>query len=230
MDNDSRNNWRREAVAVRLEAVRHAYGRAHKRSMPRSVFSKLLNIEGARYRRYERGELSMPLEVLAEVRALTGVSLDWLLCADVGGPSPGGPLAELLADVKTLGAISAADRLRFARETQAKNAIARVARMMRIPLATWRLYERGTLALPLPVAEEFAHRFSVSLDYLYRGELGNIAATVREKLLAEHPELSAATESSGTDNPTRGAGTKSPETRHPQRSGENCEIEPGASA
>jgi len=42
-------------------------------------FAKLLEIDGQRYRKYDRGEAFPPLDVLENIIDRTGVSADWLL-------------------------------------------------------------------------------------------------------------------------------------------------------
>jgi transcriptional regulator with XRE-family HTH domain len=140
-----------------------------------------LGVAAARYRRYERGEIQVPMSVLGEIRRRTGASLDWLIC----DMPPGQDVAIDNANHSTVG-----QRLRWARETQEPRVNA-CAELMRVPLVTWLRYERDETVLPLEVAREFAHRFSVSLDYLYEGRLTGVAPAVEEALVALYPPLLA---------------------------------------
>lgn len=144
-----------------------------------SQFARELGVPHARYGRYERAEVEPPLQMLRDIRMLTGISLDWLV-ADL----PEG-VRTLLDAART---ISIGQRLRWARETQEPwlNACAAV---MHIPAQQWERYEQDDDGLPVEVAMEFAHRFSVSLDYLYAGKLAGVAPAVMKTLLARHPEL-----------------------------------------
>ena len=167
--------------AFRLEIVRRHYGeKISRHTLSAAEFAGQLGIEGARYRRYERGEMEPPLEVLQLIRAMTGVSLDWL----VAGISRAGiELSQMVAPGITVG-----KRLRWVREIVVPS-ITECADLMSLPLELWIRYERDAEPLPLAVATEFAHRFAVSLDYLYRGELQRIAPALRAELLRRHPEL-----------------------------------------
>ena len=88
------------------------------------------------------------------------------------------------------------DRLRWARETQ-EPSLEEAAAVMGVPAQLWTKYEENQRKPPIEKMEEFAHRFSVSLDYLYRGQLVGIHEDVLSVLLKRHPEL--ATDSTGTD-------------------------------
>jgi transcriptional regulator with XRE-family HTH domain len=74
-----------ERFAVRLEETRKTYGRGLGRPrVTMAQFAEALGIAAATYRRYERAEMQPPLEVLAKLRLLTGVSLDWLIAEQSG--------------------------------------------------------------------------------------------------------------------------------------------------
>lgn len=47
-----------------------------------SDFAEALKIGDQRYRKYERGDAMPPPDILAEIRSLLGVSLDWLILND----------------------------------------------------------------------------------------------------------------------------------------------------
>lgn len=204
------------AFGARLEAVRRRYGRDTERPrLSMADFADELGVAAARYRRYERGEIQVPMAMLGEIRRRTGASLDWLVC----DMPPGQDIAIDKNNHSTVG-----QRLRWARETQEPRVNA-CAEVMRIPLAIWIRYERDEVALPLEVAREFAHRFSVSLDYLYEGRLTGVAPAVEEALVALYPPLLAgrlpsAKPASDTNNrrESRGSYNSSPATdRRPRR-------------
>jgi transcriptional regulator with XRE-family HTH domain len=198
--------------------VRRRYGKDTGRPRLSAVdFATELGVAAARYRRYERGEIQVPMAILGEIRRRTGASLDWLVC----DMPPGTDESVKDGDRSTVG-----QRLRWARETQEPNATI-CAEVMRTPLATWLQYERDQLALPLEVAREFAHRFSVSLDYLYEGRLSGVAPAVEAALVEQHPFLlrrsnpPSATPASGIGSrqaPTRGAYSNSRSTAGRSRS------------
>lgn len=170
------------AFGARLEVVRRRYGRATNR--PRLTmldFATELGVPAARYRMYERGERQMPLPLLTEIRRRTGASLDWLICDMPSGQD----FAVDNGNHSTVG-----QRLRWARETQ-EPMVNACAEVMRLPLVTWLRYERDEVLLPLEVAREFAHRFSVSLDYLYEGRLVGVAPAVEAALVELYPPLLA---------------------------------------
>lgn len=170
------------AFGSRLEVIRRRFGRATDRSrLSMSDFAAELGVTAARYRRYERGEAQMPYAVLAELRRLTGASLDWLIADMTPGQDP---------TTETSNRSTVGQRLRWARETQEPSADT-CAAFMRIAAADWVRYERDDLSLPLEVAREFAHRFSVTLDYLYDGRLIGVAPVVEQALVDKHPQLLA---------------------------------------
>ena len=172
------------AFGARLEVIRRRYGRATNRPrLPMNEFAQQLGITAARYRRYERGEVPMPYPLLTEVRRLTGASLDWLI-ADM--PPGDDVVAEPTANHSTVG-----QRLRWARETQCPD-ISKCASVMGIPLWEWIRYERDEATLPLEMARRFAHKYSVSLDYLYEGHLTGIAPVVEGLLVEKYPHLLSA--------------------------------------
>lgn len=184
------------AFGARLEVVRRRYGRATNRPRLSMLhFATELGVPAARYRMYERGERQMPLALLTEIRRRTGASLDWLIC----DMPPGQDVAIDNGNHSTVG-----QRLRWARETQEPN-VNVCAEVMRLPLVTWLRYERDELSLPLEVAREFAHRFSVSLDYLYEGRLVGVAPAVEAALVELYPPLLAGGPPSATRQSDRGS-------------------------
>lgn len=177
--------------ADRLEAVRKHHGRATGRpNLLRHAFAMELGLSPPRYRRYERGEVQPPLEALEAIRRLTGISLDWLIA---GLPRGNDPVADQV--------VSIGDRLRWARELQ-EPWLNSCAAVMNVAPELWTLYETDRTPLPVETAAEFAHRFSVSLDYLYRGLLDGVAPRVRKALEERHPTLRVATLQACTDTAT----------------------------
>ncbi len=70
--------------AERLAHTRTGYGKKiGDRDMHMGKFAAALGLEAETYRRYERGETEPSLAVLARVRDVTGVSLDYLVAGDV---------------------------------------------------------------------------------------------------------------------------------------------------
>jgi transcriptional regulator with XRE-family HTH domain len=67
--------------------------------------------------------------------------------------------------------------------------IEEVAAIMATEVATWQRWERSQDRPAVNVMIEFAHRFGVSLDFLYRGQLTGMAPEVWAAILALHPEL-----------------------------------------
>jgi transcriptional regulator with XRE-family HTH domain len=187
----TRDDALKQAFGKRLETARRHYGsRVGKPHITRTDFAKLMGLDRARYGRYERGETEPPLRVLEAIRRTGGISLDWLITGLQVGEQPNSVTRQ----------ISVGDRLRWARETQEPwlNACAAV---MGVNAPTWQSYEEDTVALPVDKAVEFAHRFSVTLDYLYRGSLDGVAEAVVEALLRAHPELAPAAPQPPATNP-----------------------------
>jgi transcriptional regulator with XRE-family HTH domain len=183
-----------EAFGRRLEAARRYYGR--RTGQPRikmNAFANALGLQARRYARYEAGELEPPLSVLDAIRRLTGLSLDWLI-SDL---PPGEANLPGLNSAATPG-----DRLRWAREILEPNAAA-AAQVMLVSIPLWNAYEAGQTPIPLTVAQEFARRFQVSLDYLYEGRLEGVTPRMRDALLAQHPQLSERARSHSIDTPLR---------------------------
>jgi transcriptional regulator with XRE-family HTH domain len=53
-----------------------------------SDFAKMLKIKDQAYRKYERGESMPPPDLLVDIRALLGVSLDWLIANEPISSAP----------------------------------------------------------------------------------------------------------------------------------------------
>jgi len=142
-------------------------------------FSRLLGYAENRYRRYESGESAVPVELLARIRKLTGLSLDWL----VMGQPPGFTITGSQPDYH-----ATAERLRWSREVL-EASIDKAARLMGIGATLWEAYENGSTPLPLEVAREFSLRFFVSLDFLYDGRTEGVHPLILAELVKQHPEL-----------------------------------------
>lgn len=171
----------RVAFGGRLEAARRHYGTQTGRpQLSRTDFAEDLGVQAARYRRYERGETEPPLLMLEKIRRLTGVSLDWLIAGQAQGSD-----AKMATPHRN---VTIGERLRWARETQ-EPWVPSVAAVMQVTAEQWRAYEENREPLPIETAIEFAHRFSVSLDFLLAGDLKGVAAPVLSALLQAHPEL-----------------------------------------
>jgi transcriptional regulator with XRE-family HTH domain len=170
-----------EAFGARLEAVRRYHGRRTGRPRIRCAeFADEIGVLEARYRRWERGEREPPLFALDAIRRVTGLSLDWLI-SDL---APGDVI------IPHLGVATPGDRLRWAREITCPSS-SEAARVMSIPTDHWAAYESGRTPIPLSVAQEFCHRFSVSLDYLYSGRMEGVHSRIRDVLLERRPQLLA---------------------------------------
>lgn len=170
-----------EAFGMRLEALRRYHGRRTGRPRIKAkAFADEIGVNAWRYRRWERGEMEPPLFVLRAIRRVTGLSLDWLVC-DL---APGDVIIPSFA-VATSG-----DRLRWAREFTHASA-SEAARAMSTPNDQWAAYESGRTQIPLTVAQEFCHRFSVSLDYIYEGKMEGVHPRMRDALLERRPQLLA---------------------------------------
>lgn len=166
----------------RLRAVRVAFGEMTGRlGISQEAFAQHIGIKANTYRRYERAEMEPPFAVLDRLRRLTGVSLCYLICGMKNG-FDGMAMRDMRAQI-TLG-----DRLCWARETQAPW-LEVAARTMGVSALQWQRWEENLDTLPVEKAKEFAHRFSVSLDYLYSGLLIGIPERVLRELLRAHPEL-----------------------------------------
>lgn len=171
---DLRDPVVRAAFARRLRALRKAYGaRLAQANYGPKEFAASLGIDSERYGRWERGEMEPPLGELANIGRVTDVSLDMLIR---GEESPGRaniiPARGLIEGDLTLG-----DRLRMARELR-EPAIDKAAETMNVDVSRWAAWEAGAEQPPIGKMEEFAHRWQVSLDYLYRGLLGGVALDI----------------------------------------------------
>jgi transcriptional regulator with XRE-family HTH domain len=168
--------------ARRLGAVRLAYGAVTGRSnLSRSLFASELGLEKNTYTKYERGESEPPLAVLAGVRRLTGISLDYLIAdLDQGIANP----AELTSECTA----TFAERVRWVRELYADD-ITEVAEKMGVSESTYKRWEDGREPMPDAKQQEFALRFNVSMEYLQRGLPVGIPFAALTLLREAHPTL-----------------------------------------
>jgi transcriptional regulator with XRE-family HTH domain len=168
--------------AKRLGAVRLAYGAVTGRpGLPRVTFALELGLERNTYSRYERGEVEPPLMVLAAVRRLTGISLDYLIAdLDQGIADPTELTGECTATF--------AERIRWVRELYADN-ITEVAEKMGVSASTYKRWEDGREPMPDAKQQEFAVRFNVSMQYLQRGLPVGIPSVALTLLRTAHPTL-----------------------------------------
>jgi transcriptional regulator with XRE-family HTH domain len=158
----------RAIFARRLRAVRRAYGASLGDPRLTAVdFARRLEISQQRYGRYERGEIEPPFAILSAIRHLTGVSLDALIAGELPGDGHMIPLDGLADDDASL---TLADRLRWTREIREAD-VREVAEVMRVKLRTWRGWEAGATRPPVEKMREFAHRFGVTLGWLYDGQI-----------------------------------------------------------
>lgn len=179
----------RTAFAGRLVALRRAYGRMSGQTpMPQARFARALGISAGRYRRYEAGDVEPPLFVLRQIREVTGISL----CSLVAGLPPGA--ADMLTPVDVEPPVTMGMRIRWTRMMMDAG-LAETAELMGCTERTWTGYEYGYSNPPASKMLEFAHRFSVSMDFLYSGSLLGLPDDVRAELLRLHPELSRQSDS-----------------------------------
>ena len=171
--------------------------------LSRAKFCRLLGLQEEQYRRYERGETQPTLETLSRIRELTGISLDYLICdADPGFADP----------VRLSGECHASfpERVRWIRELFEADDI-EVAEAMQISPELYRKWESGREPMPQDKMQDFAGRFSVSMDYLVRGLPNGVAPRVLSALLRAHPTL---WQEHCSDTASRGErGTKAPPVR-----------------
>ena len=195
--------------ARRLRLVREHYaGSTGEPNLAAGHFATRLGISAWAYRRYERGEIDPPMTVLQAIRAMTGISLDYLVCGRANGD-------DCLAGEEVLNRISLGLRLQWARQVF-EPILETCAHVMGVPPVQWRRYEEDVDPLPLGKAQEFAHRFKVTLDFLYRGSLAGLrqlAPAVLDELLRQHPELAAA-EAEAAEGWTRATRIDKAERRH----------------
>lgn len=171
--------------ARRLRAVRLAYGAGTgQRGLSMNKFARALGLSSQRYGRYERAEIEPPIGVLAEIRRLTGCALDMLIAGEL--PGDGNMIAsDGMTDDDD---ITLADRLRWTRSLLAPEGPREVAATMRVPLETWIAWENGLTRPPVEKMREFAHRFRVTLNFLYEGQINDpgIDPEVKAALVSRH--------------------------------------------
>jgi transcriptional regulator with XRE-family HTH domain len=179
----------RSGFARRLRQVRAVYGASQgKPGLSQADFVRALGIHitAAAYRRYDNGRIEPPMKVLAAVRRLTGISLDYLICGLPAG------VADLVTPSHE--EITPGMRLRWTRRLL-EPSIERIAHVMQVTPDQWQRYEDGTDPVPVRIGIETALRFGISLDFLYLGSLADsIEPKLLTALLAAHPELREVTD------------------------------------
>jgi transcriptional regulator with XRE-family HTH domain len=171
-----------EQFGKRLAAVRLSYGAVcGKKNLSRTDFAEALGMESAVYRQYERGDAEPKIALLVAVRALTGISLDYLIAdQDIGLPNPHDFGGECTA---TFG-----ERVRWARELYESD-ISAVAEAMGVSAQTYRHWETGRQPMPDDKQIDFARRFNVSMPYLRQGLPVGLQPAVLGLLQKAHPGL-----------------------------------------
>jgi transcriptional regulator with XRE-family HTH domain len=119
--------------------------------------------------------------VLAQLREVTGISLDFLIAGTtLGIEDPGTATLECTATF--------AERVQWARELFGASA-ADLAAKMQVPLTTYIRWETGRDVMPKDKLEQFAHSFSVTVQYLENGNPSGLKAQVLRQLQDAHPGL-----------------------------------------
>lgn len=169
-------------IAERLIATRVAYSAVTGNpKLSAAKFSALLDVEPERYRRYERGEVEPSIEVLQRLRALTGISLDYLLCGLGGG----------IEEPERFTGVCTADfgeRLRLVR-LLFESDVDVIAQVMGVSTMLYKRWESGASVMPTKKKAEFAHRFSVSTTFLDSGLPHGIAWSVLRQITRKYPTL-----------------------------------------
>ena len=81
----------RRLFADRLRQLRASYSRRVGQRLNQTQFAALLGIKIDRYSAYERGDREPPLDVLARLKQVTGVSLDEMIAGQPTGPASVNP-------------------------------------------------------------------------------------------------------------------------------------------
>jgi transcriptional regulator with XRE-family HTH domain len=168
----------------RLRQVRAVFGASiGQPNLSQADFVKMLDIDvrPSAYRRWDNGKTEPPLLVLAAIRRLTGICLDYLIAGLPAGRS------DILTPEHN--EITPGMRLRWVRELL-EPSIEKIAHVMRVSPDRWQRYEDGVIPIPVRIAIDAAVRFGITLDYLYLGVIGDgLEPKLRQVLLAHHPEL-----------------------------------------
>jgi transcriptional regulator with XRE-family HTH domain len=144
-----------------------------------------LQMQKMRYHRYENGEAEPSLGSLVAMRYVLNISLDALIPDD----------PELLSQLKQFRSIAEGDpsaigaRLRCIREVFYGPHRQHMARRLNVKPAEWAAWETGHEEPPVHRMREFAHRFFVTLDFVYSGDMSGINGELREDLLRLYPAL-----------------------------------------
>ena len=169
------------SFSARLRAVRKAFGHSTGNpSLSRATFAREIGVEHETYRRWERGHIRPPLEVLASIRRLTGISLDYLIAdTEPGNAQPNDLTAQCTATDH--------ERLRWAREIHVINP-AEAAEKLRVSAETYGRWEDGREIMPESKLAEFATHFRVSVAYLVDGRSEGIWPAEFKRLRRLHPD------------------------------------------
>jgi transcriptional regulator with XRE-family HTH domain len=169
--------------ARRLKSLRKDYGRRKAGSFyAAGQFADELGIKGERYRRYERGDVEPPLEVLAAIRRVTGWSLDRLVADMAAGTD------DPIKPPKTKTDVTFGQRMRWTRELD-EPYIEEAAASLGVTPETLADWENDRAQPPYEKVREFCHRHGVSPQFLYKGWLTGMYEPVKRELLQRHPEL-----------------------------------------
>lgn len=175
----------RGLFARRLAALRQVFSeqKGIGSLLSQAAMARLLGIGHEQYRRYERGDTEPSIAVFTSIRQVTGVSLDILVAGE-----PPGSTTMIDAHGQMSTDLTIGDRIRIARQAIAPNLRA-AANLMKVEVALWERWEAGLEEPPVGVLMEFAHRFGVGLDFLYRGQNTGVAPKVWEAMVRVHPAL-----------------------------------------
>ena len=181
----TRGQETRVAFARRLIALRQVFSlqKGLGTLISQAGMARLLGIHHEQYRRYERGDTEPSIAVFTSIRQLTGVSLDILVAGEPPGSTTMIDAHGVVSKELTVG-----DGMRIARLAIAPN-LRSAASLMNVDVGLWERWEAGVEEPPLDKLMEFAHRFGVGLDFLYRGQNTGVAPRVWEAMVRVHPSL-----------------------------------------
>lgn len=169
-------------VGRRLCALRIALGGIG-REMTKGGMAALLGVERARYERWEKGDIAIPMHILERLRVRCGISLDSLIAGTVPGRTDMIPW-----DGYREGELTVGERARMVRRIMEPDAET-AAKLMSVPVGTLLRWEENEIQPPVEKMTEFAHRFGVTLDFLYTGRLSGSLPVVVRALVRQYPEL-----------------------------------------
>jgi transcriptional regulator with XRE-family HTH domain len=163
----------------RLSAVRLAFGVATgRKNLSRADFAGLLGLETPAYTRYERGETEPAIKVLAAIRRLTGITLDYLVADEDTGVTP--------SDINIECTATFAERLCWVRKLADLN-VTKAAKEMKVSRDTYQKWEAGREPMPDAKLAEFADRFKIAMTFLQQGLPKELPPDVLARLRRDHP-------------------------------------------